>query len=76
MVNVFKSLVILQAEVALLPQEDKFDGLRTALADLVDGILNLPEYDEVEVCENSINIQDVFKNHKLPQRPDYYLGGK
>lgn len=40
MSNIFKDLVYLQAEMALLPQEDKYEGLRTAVADVVTTILH------------------------------------
>ncbi len=40
MSNIFKDLVYLQAELALLPQEDKYEGLRTAVADVVTTVLH------------------------------------
>lgn len=40
MSNIFKDLVYLQAEMALLPQEDKYEGLRTAVTDVVTTVLH------------------------------------
>lgn len=58
MSNIFKDLVYLQAEVALLPQDSKYEGLRTAVANVVTTVLyngsglemegNLPTVDPVE----------------------------
>lgn len=39
MSNIFKDLVYLQAEMALLPQEDKYEGLRTTVANVVTTVL-------------------------------------
>lgn len=58
MSNIFKDLVYLQAEMALLPQDRKYEGLRTAVANVVTTVLyngyglemegNLPTEDPVE----------------------------
>lgn len=54
--KIFKDLIVLQAEVALLPEGGEFYGVRKALADLVDSVLSLPEYEDVEVTQDSANI--------------------
>lgn len=59
MLSVFKNLVTLQAEVALLPEDGKFYGVRKAVADLVDSVLGLPEYEDVEVKQDSANVSTV-----------------
>lgn len=59
MSKIFKDLIVLQAEVALLPEIGKFYGVRKALADLVDSILLLPESEDGEASKDSTNIVKV-----------------
>lgn len=56
MSKIFKDLIVLQAEIALLPEGGEFYDVRKALADLVDSVLSLPEYEDVEVTQDSANI--------------------